>query len=73
MGVPYSVGKVQDPKSTSSVSPITASNKSPQTPQAASQDAAEGTPTRNSIIAGHGSGIRRIENGKIGRPYGRGR
>lgn len=71
MPVPYGAGKIQDPKSNESVSKITVSNKSPQTPQAAAQDAAEGTPPRNSLIAGHGSGMKRISNGKIGRPYGR--
>lgn len=73
MGVPYRPPATQDPKSNNAVSDITVSNKSSQTPQAAAQDAPEGTPQRNSVIHGAGSGMRRISNGKIGRPYGSGR
>lgn len=59
----------QDPKSNERISPTTASNKSPQTPQASAQDMAQGRGDGSAarVIAGAGSSGRRIVNGKLGR------
>ena len=73
MSVPSTPGAHTDPKSNETRSSITASNKSPQTPQAQSQNVPQGRANTGGagVIAGAGSSARRIQNGSVGKPYGR--
>jgi hypothetical protein len=72
--IPQNIPAAENRKSNDVHSHTTVSNKSPQTPQAASQDypSARSETAGASIIAGAGSSARRIMNGKLGKPYGRG-
>ncbi len=70
--VPMPIPGILNEKQNRTASPTTASNKSPQTPQAAAQDYPDGRqPVGAKIVAGAGSRARRIQNGSIGKPYGR--
>ena len=66
-GPPYRFGGRQDPNSNDMSGPITPSNKSSQTPQAASQNVPQGRGMTSgaSAIAGAGSGKRVVRNGRV--------
>ncbi len=70
MAVPESVPGATDPKGNTATGPITPSNKSRQTPQAGAQNVPQGRAMTGgaSVIAGSGSGGKRVMNGKMGKP-----
>ena len=72
--IPAGVPPIINPKENDGLySKVIASNKSPQTPQAASENSPDGRARSGGagVIAGAASSARRIVNGGIGKPYGK--